>query len=261
MSEVFIFKPDEAEFDVYSDQIKKYAKMNLCQNKIGQSFIDQAVENSSYLFIHLFNGTDMRGFACVKLLEDEFGKKFLYIDLICNAIFHNMPTRSTIDARRIGGKGIIDKVIDLGRSMRISYIKLSAIDDVIPYYYRLGFRFMNVQLEEKAKNLVANLRTAQIQENEEEIEKQLNKIIKTYYPGYLSEQTQEQLGELSGSRIGPMQDFGIPMIYKLNYNGGRKRRTTLRKQKSYKKRKTNKKRKTYRKRNFHNKRKTHRKRK
>ena len=58
-----------------------------------------------------------------------------------------------------------------------------------------------------------------------------------------------------------MQDFGIPMIYKLNYNGGRKRRTTLRKQKSYKKRKTNKKRKTYRKRNFPNKRKTHRKRK
>ena len=102
--------------------------MNMCQNKISQSFIDQAVENSTFLFIHLFNKTDMRGFACVKLLTDDFGKEFLYIDLICNAIFHNMQTRSNIDTRRIGGKGIIDEVIDLGRSMRISYIKLSAIE-------------------------------------------------------------------------------------------------------------------------------------
>ena len=141
-------------------------------------------------------------------------------------MFHSMATRETGDDRRIGGKGIIDRVINLGLEMNVSYIKLSAIDDVIPYYWKLGFRFMNVELEQKAQELVASLRKAQTQGNDEEVERKLNKIITKYYPGYLNEKTQRQLGELSGSRTEPMRDGGIPMIYSLrpdsSTRGGKK---------------------------------------
>ena len=138
-------------------------------------------------------------------------------------MFHSMATRETGDDRRIGGKGIIDKVINLGLELNVAYIKLSAIDDVIPYYYKLGFRFMNVELEDKARELVESLRESQKEDNEAEVERKLNLIIKRYYPGYLSERTQQQLGLLSGSRIEPMQEQGIPMIYRLReFHGGKK---------------------------------------
>ena len=226
MSDVLIFNKDdqEDEFWHYVTEIKKNARVHYCQGKIGEQFVTDTLDGCDWVFVHTFN-RDIRGFACVTINSDKNGKEYLYIDLICNSMFHSMASssRHTGDDRRIGGKGIIDKVINLGLELNVAYIKLSAIDDVIPYYYKLGFRFMNVELEGKATELVESLRESQKEENEEEVERKLNLIIKRYYPGYLSERTQQQLGLLSGSRIEPMQDQGIPMIYPLReVRGGKK---------------------------------------
>ena len=224
MSDVLIFNKDdqEDEFWYYVTEIKKNARVQYCQGKIGEQFVTDTLDGCDWVFVHTFN-RDIRGFACVTIDLDKNGNEYLYIDLICNSMFHSMATRETGDDRRIGGKGIIDKVINLGLELNVAYIKLSAIDDVIPYYYKLGFRFMNIELEDKAKELVESLRESQKEDNEAEVERKLNLIIKRYYPGYLSERTQQQLGLLSGSRIEPMQEQGIPMIYRLReFHGGKK---------------------------------------
>ena len=226
MSDVLIFNKDrnKDEFINYTLEIKKNARVHYCQGKIGESFVNDTLDECDWIFVHTFNG-EIRGFACVNYYLDNKGNEYLYIGLICNSLFHSMASssRTTGDDRRIGGKGIIDRIINLGLQLNVAYIELNAIDEVIPYYYKLGFRFMNVDLEEKAQNLVQSLRGAQIQDNEAEVERNLNLIIKRYYPGYLSEKTQQQLGVLSGSRIEPMQDQGIPMIYSLReVRGGKK---------------------------------------
>ena len=230
MSDVLVFNKenDTDDFNHYITEIKKNASIQYCQGKIGPGFVGESLDNCDFIFVHTFN-RDIRGFASVNYYSDDNGNEYLYIDLICNSMFHSMTTRGTGDDRRIGGKGMIDRVINLGLEMNVSYIKLSAIDDVIPYYWKLGFRFMNVELEQKAQELVASLRKAQIQAqiqgNDEEVERKLNKIITNYYPGYLNEKTQQRLGELSGSKTEPMRDGGIPMIYYLrpdSTKGGKK---------------------------------------
>ena len=227
MSDVLVFHKDDPEFLNYITEIKKNARVQYCQGKIGEGFVIATLDQCEWIFVHTFN-RDIRGFACVNIDSDK-GDEYLYIDLICNSPFHSMASssRHTGDDRRMGGKAIIDRVITLGLQLNVAYVKLSAIDDVIPYYYRLGFRFMNVELEQNAQELVASLRRsqiqAQIQGNDEEVERKLNQIIKRYYPGYLSEKTQRQLGELSGSRTDPMRDDGIPMIYRLRGGSGGKK--------------------------------------
>jgi len=246
MSDVLVFNKenDPNDFNHYITEIKKNASIQYCQGKIGPGFVSESLDNCDFIFVHTFN-RDIRGFASVNYYSDDKGNHYLYIDLICNSMFHSMASssRHTGDDRRIGGKGMIDRVINLGLEMNVSYIKLSAIDDVIPYYWKLGFRFMNVELEQKAQELVASLRKAQIQAqiqgNDEEVERELNKIITNYYPGYLNEKTQQRLGELSGSKTEPMREGGIPMIYSLrpdSSRGGKKNRRRT----SNKTRKTNK---------------------
>jgi hypothetical protein len=242
MSDVLVFHKDDPEFLNYITEIKKNARVQYCQGKIGEGFVIATLDQCEWIFVHTFN-RDIRGFACVNIDSDK-GDEYLYIDLICNSPFHSMASssRHTGDDRRMGGKAIIDRVITLGLQLNVAYVKLSAIDDVIPYYYRLGFRFMNVELEQNAQELVASLRRsqiqAQIQGNDEEVERKLNQIIKRYYPGYLSEKTQRQLGELSGSRTDPMRDDGIPMIYRLRGGSGgkkvRRRRISNKKNKKQK---------------------------
>lgn len=232
MSEILVYhieaNPDE--FDYYSQEILKNARVQFCQGKIGEQFIYETLQECDYLFVHKFEN-DIRGFATIYHYSDNADKTYLYINLICNSIFHSMKTRATKDLRRIGGKAIIERVMQLAQQLGCDYVKLSAIDAVIPYYYKLGFRFLsaplNSEIESKAAGLVRGLRVAQQQDYSPEIENKMKQIITRYYPGYLSEGTQGMLGKVSGSRIATMQDDGIPMIYDLHATrtGGKKRKT------------------------------------
>lgn len=232
MSEILIYHIEEnpGKFDYYSQEILKNARVQFCQGKIGEQFIYETLQECDYLFVHKFEN-DIRGFATIYYYSDNANKTYLYINLICNSIFHSMKTRATKDLRRIGGKAIIERVMQLAQQLGCDYVKLSAIDAVIPYYYKLGFRFLsaplNSEIESKAAGLVRGLRVAQQQDYTPEIENKMKQIITRYYPGYLSEGTQGMLGKVSGSRIATMQDDGIPMVYDLRATrtGGKKRKT------------------------------------
>jgi len=253
MSEILVFNiyenPDE--FNYYSQEILKNARVEFCQGKIGDQFIYETLNDCDYLFVHKFEN-DIRGFATIYYNSDDNNKLYLYINLICNSIFHPMKTRGTGDLRRAGGKAIIERVIQLAQYLGCDYVKLSAIDAVIPYYYKLGFRFLsaplNSEIESKSTGLVRGLRIAQQQDFTPEIENKMKQIITRYYPGYLSEGTQGMLGKISGSRIATMQDDGIPMIYDINASrtGGKKRKTRRNKRKKTIKRKSRKNKKTIR---------------
>ena len=255
MSEILVFnmRDNREEFTKYSREILKNARVEFCQGKIGEQFIYETLNECDYLFVHKFQN-DIRGFATIYHYSDNAGKTYLYINLICNSIFHSMKTRATKDLRRIGGKAIIERVIQLAQQLGCDYVKLSAIDAVIPYYYKLGFRFLsaplNSEIERKASGLVRGLRVAQQQDFTPEVEKKMKQIIARYYPGYLSEGTQSMLGKVSGSRIATMQDNGIPMIYDLHAarTGGKKRKTRRNKRKKTIKRKSRKNKKTLRRR-------------
>lgn len=253
MSKVLIYNINENydEFRYYSNEIQKNAHVQYCQGKINEQFIYETLQQCHYLFVHKFEG-DIRGFATIYHYIDDTNNDYLYIDLICNSIFHSMKTRANQDLRRIGGKAIIENVIQLAQHLGCSYVKLNAIDSVIPYYYKIGFRFLNTSLNsainKKTEGLVIGLRTAQQQDLTPEIENKMKQIIIRYYPNYLSERTQSMLGEISGSRIAPMQDTGIPMIYDLHTPtiGGKKHKTYRNKRKKTIKRKSHKRKKSIR---------------
>lgn len=243
MSEIFIYSQSEHpdEYQYFSNEILKNAEVQFCKKQIGKQFITDTLNDCHYLFVHKFED-DIRGFATIYHYSDDENKTYLYINLICNSVFHSMKTRASVDLRRMGGKAIIENVINLARDLGCNYVKLSAIDEVIPYYYKLGFRFVNASLEShiepKAAGLVSDLYEAQKDDLTPEIERNMKQIITRYYPGYLKESTQSMLATKEGSRIDTMQEQGIPMMYDLDIRrrGGKKYKSRKSK-KSQKKRK------------------------
>lgn len=196
-------------FDKYSSEIIKNREKTLCNNEVSYDFFYESIDIAEYLFVHLFNH-EIRGFACVNF--DNKPHRHLYINLICNAKFHNMKTRKNKSAIKLGGKHMIQKIISLGRKMKVKYIELSAIKNVITYYYTLGFTFKN-----NYKNLdaiMSELYNAQKEKDEIKREKILKKITGKYYDGFYNEHFQRNLGnEKNERRLYPIENDGIPMIY------------------------------------------------
>ena len=206
MSNVQIYskKKDKTKFNELSDRIRKVAKRNYCSGDISQDFIDETINNCDYLFVHMFKNV-IRGFAYVSYHNSP---KHLYIDLICNSKFHSMTRKSTKNTIKFSGKNIIDEIIKYGKKLKVKYVKLSAIESVILYYYKLNFTFKDAnKIDEE---LLADLRKAQIDNNDTVLKNKLNKIVGKYYRGFYSEKNQSMLG--SNKKQEAMDD-GIPMIY------------------------------------------------
>ena len=213
---------DGERYELFQYDIEKIGTKYLCLDEINREFLEESLDNSNYLFVHLFGG-EIRGFACV-YLEDK-PEKHLYVNLICNSKFHTMKTRISGDAKRFGGKNIIDEIKRLGEKLQVKYIKLNAINNVISYYYSIGFRFENSKLQreiETERQLIGNLRKAQIQGYDEEVERQLDIIVGRFYPGFYSETMQRKIGEGEEERKVVAREDGIPMIYYLQSNSNSK---------------------------------------
>jgi hypothetical protein len=213
---------DEPRFTEYKEKLlsenrsKIYAGRYLCQDKIGDDFVNNSITDATILVVNIFN-ENIIGFAAISRYSDDHGE-YLYIDLICNSI----PSLVTRKGQRLGAKAIIDRIEALARSEGCYSIKLSAVGDVIPYYYRLGYEFdtvflkdgksINDTLKKEAHELITELRTAQIERSMKKQEKRFIKIIHRFFPGYLSEKYQRDVASKSGSaRTGPASDQGIPM--------------------------------------------------
>lgn len=243
-----------------------YALNTLCQKKIGNEFTTDAINNAYFLVVNINNSGEIIGFAAVMYYADDNDPNvtYLYIELICNAPGHSMGLRSNVN--RSGAKAMIEEIERLARNMGCSYVKLSAIDQVVPYYFRLGFNFKSVVgedgeinnfLRERSAALVQRLRDGQLDDDKEEQEQAMIKIIQKFYPGYLNENYQQMLSSVKRNRTGPARDQGIPMIKWLDTNrqmtGGKKtkkrkhkskynkiKKTKSRKQKKQKKQRINK---------------------
>lgn len=209
-----------ADFKKYQDQLlsekrsNRYSTDYLCQDKIGDPFVEDAITKASILFVSTSN-ENIFGFAAVSEKDD-----YLYIDLVCNAPPPSVNTRSGI---RTGAKAIIDAVESYARASGRSSVKLSAVRDVIPYYFRLGYDFetvfrkdghtINTYLKDKAAALIAELRGARIADEMEAQESLFIQIIQRFQPDFYSEKYQRYVASKDGAvaRAGPAIDKGIPM--------------------------------------------------
>ncbi len=193
----------------------------VCQDKIGEKFVSQAIDNAHIIVVNSTSGDDIIGFAAVTQQNDKTGQ-YLYIDLICNQPPPSMTTRSMSAAVRKGAKDMF-AIETKARANGCSHVKLSAIDSVIPYYYRFGYDFesvflkngdINSYLKTEQKHLIRQLRTAQLEMDTDEQDRILINIVHRFYNGFYSEKYQAGVADSTSAtdRIQPAETNGIPMI-------------------------------------------------
>jgi hypothetical protein len=204
-------KNNNIKFQDFSKQILASGARSLCLSKIKKDFLIESIEKSDYLFVNIFR-KQIRGFATV--YHDNYEGKHLHISLICNAKTHRMTTRKNINTPKLAGKNIIDAIIKYGKQINVKDVRLDAIKEVIPYYYKIGFRFENSQNNaETQKTLVKELENAYTNNNKPAQKKALGKIVIKFYTGYFNEKMQHDMGKNTDGRISYAMDYGIPMKF------------------------------------------------
>lgn len=238
MSEIiFIDKDKDAEmYEYYENEITRIGAATLCYSQIPNDFLEEALDVSEYLYVHLYDG-EIRGFAAV-YLEDK-PDKHLYINLICNTKFHAMETRLNEGKERYSGKNIMNEIVKQAKQLKCKSIRLNAIKDVISYYFNIGFHFENIRLQreiESEREYIQKLRSAQLHGDNDEVVMYLNRIVGRFYPGFYSEKMQRKIGEEEDNddRKEIAMEDGIPMVYYLPLNGGKKKRRKSSKRRSSK---------------------------
>lgn len=213
MSKVlFIHKKNKTDFKHFSNRILNAGPKTLCIDKVNADFLKESIQQADYLFINIFRN-EIRGFAAV--YHDNFQGKHLHISLLCNSKQSSMKTRKHIP--KLGGKAIINAVLEYGKKIKVKDVRLDAIKEVIPYYYNLGFRFEKSQItKEQEKLLVKQLKNAQSNNNTVLQRKIMEKIVLKFYTGYFNEKFQHDMGKNTQNRIMYAMDFGIPMKYIYN---------------------------------------------
>lgn len=219
-SEIVIYTEEDNPigFDHFKYLLQeKRTEHTLCGGQIDKGFLDETLDMTDFLVVHIYDD-QVRGFACVlKKNSKELGD-YLYIDLICNAAFHKMITRSKAGTTLFSGKHMLSAIEDLARSLGIKTIKLNALDHVITYYFHLGYRFQSKILNEEAQKAIASkLRRAMKDGYDEEAEQILDTIIGRYYPGFYSESKQAELATKPlGERKEMVREDGVPMLLHLD---------------------------------------------
>lgn len=238
MSEIiFINKDKDAElYEYYENEITRIGAATLCYSQIPNDFLEEALDVSEYLYVHLYDG-EIRGFAAV-YLEDK-PDKHLYINLICNTKFHAMETRLNEGKERYSGKNIMNEIVKQAKQLKCKSIRLNAIKDVISYYFNIGFHFENIRLQreiESEREYIQKLRSAQLHGDNDEVIRYLDRIVGRFYPGFYSEKMQRKIGEEEDNddRKEIAMEDGIPMVYYLPLNGGKKKRCKSSKRRSSK---------------------------
>jgi len=114
---------------------------SLCTTgSIGKEFFKQSLSNAdAYVIAYdvYKNGLrgSIRGFACLKF---DVYPDFVYLDLICRGGSTRMNYRGKPSA--VPGRAIMDAVKSVARATRRKGVVLSALQKVIGYYKKLGFR-------------------------------------------------------------------------------------------------------------------------
>ena len=213
MSEILFIhkKKDKLKYNQFASKIISSGTRSFCLSKIKKDFLIESIDAADYLFINMFRD-QIRGFATV--YHDNYEGKHLHISLICNAKTHRMITRKNTNTPKLAGKNIIDSIITYGKKINVKDVRLDAIKEVIPYYYKIGFRFENSQNNtETEKTLVKELENAYNNKNKSAQKKTLEKIVLKFYTGYFNEKMQHDMGKDTDGRISYAMDYGIPMKF------------------------------------------------
>ena len=190
-----------------------------CKGGIGTEFMEQTLNGCHYLIVNQKESSpttnpEILGFVCLFYYLDDEGKTYMYIDLICNNNVHHYNLR----AKSLTGTKLLDEVKKVAERLECSYIKLSAIEPVITYYWKLGYRF-SVGDNIKAGTRVKNLLNAQKANVEEEAKKAYEDVLIHHSEGILKDD-----GRTREQKLSVQKDNGIIMKYMLqNSNKSEKR--------------------------------------
>jgi hypothetical protein len=218
---------------------------------------------------------DVRGFVCIKLGKNARGgtdKDSIYIDLICNAAAKRGAVGKRGDVKEIAsGKLLLNAVKKFASEAGYPKIGLKALETVIPYYYKFGWRFVKScdaaekdWIKEDVGNLFSALRISNEEAKEQKVTEELQKF-KRFLPG-LSKETALRTIRYSDddefedaidantirAHVGSLRDNGYPMLFCSSWDdevvrgGKRKTRKKKRKKRSKSRRKKHRKKRTTR---------------
>ena len=114
-----------------------------CHNKVTKEYLESAIQDKTdFLYISYNKYNVPTGFACVG--KDYISPKSRFIHLICVQSYMHMRTRSNkrIPPIHLKGSDLLEHIKEDAIKARCHLIELQALDDVITYYYRYGYRFV-----------------------------------------------------------------------------------------------------------------------
>jgi hypothetical protein len=113
---IVVLQSTAPRFDEFKEKLvhptihKLISGAQVCQNKIGEQFVRDAINEAHIIVVNLFNDVII-GFAAVKRETDEHDNPLLYIDLICNSPPPGVETRAAAAAgQRQGAKAMIEAI-------------------------------------------------------------------------------------------------------------------------------------------------------
>ena len=89
----------------------------------------------------------VRGVAGLHIKKDNRQHKYAELSLICNASSSKMKTRNANLKKK--GKEILELLDKLAKDKKCKYIALKALDNVITYYHKFGYKLVNYPFDEE----------------------------------------------------------------------------------------------------------------
>lgn len=139
---VIIEKIEDLQIKLDISKIK--ASNNFCHGEITAAFFEEALEEADILYkisIKTKHGTNLRGFSMINT-HDSNGDELSewYINLICISKYDGLTLRSGLNSKhKIAGRDLINAIIQ-DANQKGKDVKLKAVDNVIGYYFKLGFK-------------------------------------------------------------------------------------------------------------------------
>ena len=89
----------------------------------------------------------VRGIAGLHIRKDNRKNKYAELSIICNASSSKMKTRYANLKKK--GKEILELLDQLAKDKKCKYITLKALDNVITYYHKFGYKLVNYPFDEE----------------------------------------------------------------------------------------------------------------
>ena len=89
----------------------------------------------------------IRGIAGLFIRKDKNNIKYAEVGIICNAVYSKMNTRSSSIKTR--AKEVLQLIDVISRDKKCKYVALKALDNVITYYHKFGYKLVNYPFHEE----------------------------------------------------------------------------------------------------------------